>query len=201
MIKASLKAARQEQTPENQSKVETNITIALSLKGDPNVREEEEGETALFWAIRERRSNVVALLLELGADVSVKDTTGETPLHEAANSDANTARKLLERGADVNAASKDGTTPLIAAVKVGNNEVAELLLIVEGVKPNLADEEGWTALHYAAQRGDLDCVRSLIEKKVDVNARSKEGETPLKLASAKGHSDVEAALTAAGAQP
>jgi uncharacterized protein len=201
LIKASLKAARMEQTPENQLKVESNIVTALLENGNPNVRDEEEGETALFWALRERRGTVIIQLLKLGADVTIQDNTGETALHEAANSDADTARKLIERGADVNVASKDGTTPLIAAVKVGNNDVVELLLVVEGIKAGAADEEGWTALHYAAQRGDAEAVRLLIQKKVDVNAQSKSGDTPLKLASSKGHTEVEQALTAAGARP
>lgn len=190
-----------DQTPENQLKVEQNIAISLIQNGDPNVRDEEEGETALFWAVRERRGILIIQLLERGADVTIKDNTGETVLHEAANNDADTARRLIERGADINAASKDGTTPLIAAVKVGNNEVVELLLVTDGLKAGVADEEGWTALHYAAQRGDAEAVRLLIEKKVDVNAQSKNGDTPLKLASSKGHTEVEQALTKAGAQP
>jgi ankyrin repeat protein len=188
-------------SPENQSTVEDNIVEALTGNGDPNVREDEEGETALFWAVRERRRSIITQLLARGADVTIKDNTGETALHEAANSDAATARKLIERGADVNVASSDGTTPLIAAVKVGNNEVAELLLVADGIKAGAADEEGWTALHYAAQRGDTEAVRLLLEKKVDVNAQSKSGDTPLKLASSKGHTEVEQVLTAAGARP
>lgn len=190
-----------DQTPENQLKVEQNIAIALIQNGNPNVKDEEEGETALFWAVRERRGILILQLLEKGADVTIKDNSGENVLHEAANSDADTVRRLIERGADANTASKDGTTPLIAAVKVGNNEVVELLLVVEGIKAGAADEEGWTALHYAAQRGDAESVRLLIEKKVDVNAQSKTGDTPLKLASSKGHTEVEQALTAAGARP
>jgi ankyrin repeat protein len=53
---------------------------------------------------------------------------------------------------------------------------------------------------YAAEAGKVDAVRTLIEFKADVNAKTNEmpGRTALDLAKANDHDDVVNALLAAG---
>src|SRR5262245_11245554 len=59
---------------------------------------------------------------------------------------------------------------------------------------------GWTALHSAAQSGDLNAVRSLLEQGGDPNAREEgDNTTPLHWAAAGRHVDVARALLDAGA--
>jgi ankyrin repeat protein len=77
------------------------------------------------------------LLLEGGAKVDMRDGSGRTPLHwaaEAGNFDV--VRLLVGAGADMNVAAEDGATPLAALVefvedgkgKQGQVEIAKLLL-------------------------------------------------------------------------
>jgi ankyrin repeat protein len=199
-IKASLKALQKDQSLETLNTVEANIAESLLKNADPNVREDETGETALFWALRERRSLLVKMLLQRGAIVTLKDRTGETPLHEAVNSDVETVEQLLKKGADINAVSNDGTSPLIAAAKVGEKEVVRRLLAVAGVKVSAGDSDSWTALHFAVNRGDSDIVTLLLEAGANVNATTSEGITPLKLAKDKGYPQIEEILVTAGAK-
>ena len=58
-------------------------------------------------------ADAARVLLQAGADVTVKGFMGRTPLHYAAeDEDAFAARVLLQAGADVNARAKNGKTPL-----------------------------------------------------------------------------------------
>lgn len=51
---------------------------------------------------------------------------------------------------------------------------------------NVKDEQGYTPLHKAAQRGDIVMVKYLIDKDANVNARSNALNTPLILAAIGG---------------
>ena len=51
-------------------------------------------------------------------------------------------------------------------------------------------DTAYTALHYAANQGDLDVVKELIDRGAEVNAQTGQGITPLHLAARKGHKDV-----------
>jgi ankyrin repeat protein len=90
-------------------------------------------------ATMERYIAIAKLLIESGADVNWKYTTGSTPLLRAASNlrsyehkSVNTAffKLLMENGADVNARGKDrkAGVALICAVRADNLELAKLLL-------------------------------------------------------------------------
>ena len=49
----------------------------------------------------------------------------------------------------------------------------------------------WTPLHYAAENGHLSVVEYLVNQKADINAKEKDGKTPLGLASVDENYDSE----------
>jgi ankyrin repeat protein len=71
-----------------------------------------------------------------------------------------------------------------------------------GVDPNGADEDnGWTALHYAAEDGRVRTVKHLVEKhNVDIHERDWRGKTALVLAEAKGRTECADYLRGYGAK-
>lgn len=63
----------------------------------------------------------------------------------------------------------------------------------------IVDNDGFTRLHKAAQRGDLQSVKDLIRRGADVTLATKDGDTPLHLAAIKDHSEVVSYLLHCGA--
>ena len=87
-------------------------------------------------------------MIEQGADVGARSTTGYTALLLAAREGyLDTTQVLLASGADVNAAAQDGTTALLVATIRRHTTYAEFLLN-EGADPNLGP--GFAPLHWAA---------------------------------------------------
>jgi len=77
---------------------------------------------------------------------------------------------------------------LIQSVKENNlNDVNRL--IREGVDVNSVDQEGRTALWFAANRGHVECGTALLNAKADVDKPDEDGFTPLHRASYQGHAD------------
>jgi ankyrin repeat protein len=76
-------------------------------------------------------------------------------------------------------------------------------LLAAGANPNAPSfrGDGYTPLIEAAFRGRIDAVRLLIEKKGDVNARSRAGWTALMSAAWEGHTEVVKLLLEKGADP
>jgi ankyrin repeat protein len=60
--------------------------------------------------------------------------------------------------------------------------------------------EGKASLHAAAEEGNIDTVKSLLERGVDINAAMQDNQTPLDRAAAKGKVDVVRLLVERGAE-
>ena len=88
---------------------------------DPDIRvnirindADENGDTALMYAVQNNNIELVRLLLENGADVNIENEQAETALHYAAEQQVNLQilELLLNRGADPNSKDFIGNTLL-----------------------------------------------------------------------------------------
>jgi ankyrin repeat protein len=89
----------------------------------------EHNETALHFAARAGKTQVVAFLLERGANIERPDGQSRVPLHCAAwNGHEETTQFLLDKGAAVDAQDGGGRTALYGAAAIGNLAVVQMLL-------------------------------------------------------------------------
>ena len=160
-----------------------------------------DGNTPLLAAVGGRNPTaMVALLIQHGVDVNLKDEHGVAPLHRAIHSGhGDLARLLIEAGADVQARNHAGNTPVQVAAFAGLPEVIKLL-VEAGAPVNVPDQVGDTPLHDAALQGQVEAARVLLDAGARVNAANNAGKTPLDLARQHGHENVVAVLQAAGGQ-
>jgi ankyrin repeat protein len=179
----------------------TALEEMLDTNQDPD-RAGSGGKTALMIAAQAGDRDLVARLIEAGADVNARNEHLGTPLMFAATGGSvPVTRALIERGAQVDAVAQLGWTPLLLAAAKGNTEAA-LLLIGSGADPNLADGYGWTPLMRAITGRHGDTVRALLATgSMDLGAREESGATALHIAAGEGQADMVAALLAAGADP
>lgn len=92
----------------------------------------------------------------------------------------------------------NGQTPLHVAVACGHVHLLDLFLVTRGINYNAVDNDGNTALHLAADRGDLCMVRTLFVpfarntplKELDLTIRNGDGRTAIELAKLNGHPEV-----------
>ena len=80
-------------------------------------------------------------------------------------------------------------TALMVVSYFGFQRAAKLLL-EKGAEANIQDEDGWTALYWAAGSGHGAVVETLLEKGADVNIQNKDGWTALHWAAKNGHGAV-----------
>ncbi len=151
----------------------TNAVAALLKAGAyVDAVESVQGQSALMWAAAKGHSDVVRLLIDNGADISVKtiatadklphscntcewkkSSGGFTPLLFAARSgDIATIRLFMEAGADPNESTLEHGNSLVIAAAGGHYDLA-LFLLQMGADPDSSDDTGLTALHHAVGGG------------------------------------------------
>ncbi|XP_039996104.1 LOW QUALITY PROTEIN: nuclear factor NF-kappa-B p100 subunit [Xiphias gladius] len=163
-------------------------------------------QTPLHLAVITRQVKVVEVLLRAGADPSLVDKDGRSPLHLAALAGDNTTlRPLLahlgeRHGHLVNTPDYHGLHPLHLAVR-RDGERCLRLLVEGGAKINAPEQKsGNTALHLAVRENLFKVACTLItELKADVNACTYGGNTALHLAASLGSPTLCSMLIAAGA--
>ncbi|XP_063690862.1 protein phosphatase 1 regulatory subunit 12A-like isoform X4 [Bolinopsis microptera] len=110
-------------------------------------------------------------LLENGASVVVRDSSGAQPLFNAAREGNEAAcRLLLDFEADVAAKDNHGRTALHVAAQEGHGDVLTTLLEVQNMAClDAVDDRGRTPLMYAAASGKTKCVELLLEASANPN--------------------------------
>jgi ankyrin repeat protein len=157
----------------------------------------KDGATPLILAAHNQQLQVVAALLNLGADKELRDEAGYTALLRAAARGAgDVTQALVAAKGDVHATLGDRTSALHLASRSGHAEVVAALLphleSPDGGPADAADRDGSVAelslaptstpLHLAAEKGHSSVVMLLVRAGASTDARDAQGRTARDLA-------------------
>ncbi|MCY3974319.1 MAG: ankyrin repeat domain-containing protein [Simkaniaceae bacterium] len=156
---------------------------------------DRKGNTALMFAARSGRKDVVKLLLDAGDNALAlrRNYVGRTALDDAiSGGHAEVTELLLTKIRDIpnapyglNHTDTSGTTPLTRAAKGGDARSAELL-IQHGADVDRSDSGKNTPMILAAARGDDTIIRALFAAKADPNLRNLARKTAPGMARSRG---------------
>ena len=129
---------------------------------------DREKDTALMKACRDCNAvNVVAFLLENGANINVRDTIDQTPLIIASqNGCTDIVRMLLDAGADIHHRNDQGENALISAAQEGHIDTVKFLLEA-GADVNQSNADGETPLDLAIRLRQKKELIELLREKTD----------------------------------
>ncbi len=165
------------------------------------------GQTALMISMR-YCAEAVPFLLSRGADPTVGDRKGDTPLHQLGGIAPEDLEQiidlLLANGADINQQATSGQTPLIRSLFGGSTrERVSSALLDRGADLDTADNGGNTPLHVlAARKRDEQApalLTELVGRGASLELSNRKRQTPLVTAVEHGSVAAVAALINAGA--
>ncbi|CAK6970703.1 ankyrin repeat and SOCS box protein 15b [Scomber scombrus] len=127
------------------------------------------GVTPLGIAAEYGSTQALELLIHQGGDVNAQATNGDTVLYDAAGSgNLDCVNLLLEHGADTNIASYAFQLPIHRAAYEGHFLVLRTLIPL--TTERAIRLSGQNPVHSAADGGQVESLKLLIEKGFDVNA-------------------------------
>lgn len=147
-----------------------------------------QGMTPLFQSVSCNNLECVQFLVTSGANIDTRDNVGRTPVALAAYQGWHDGLYyLLAKGANCLIADNCGRLPLHAATYFSSEKSLDVLLQHLSIQDIEArDNEGMTALHWAAFHGRTGHVKLLVGKKADLLSRDTDGKLPLHWAAQNG---------------
>ena len=153
--------------------------IFYSICRRQSLRGEGEEKTA-------KKKDFVSYLLEKGFAIDSKTRFGYTALHIAILYDyLQIAEFLVENGADVNQQDGQKRTPLLLYLaqpkqRSLNTDFVSMLL-ENGADINTESQGGYTPLHYAVSKNQIDIIKILLENGAKPNKANDDGLLPINL--------------------
>ncbi|KAF9430973.1 hypothetical protein BGZ76_000634 [Entomortierella beljakovae] len=185
-----------------------NIDILRELlKADPNLGlPNNEGDTPIITAAKLSEQDaeqcaIVSILAPLmeKSDLNWQNNTGDTAIHFI--TDPGLIKDLANLGVNPEIDNYAGWTPLLKWALQNDNTVVRSLLATGSVDSLMTDSRGYTPLHMACLRGNLEMAQ-MLEAHTPVDYQSAiDGSTSLQLACQSGSLPVVKFLLQKGANP
>lgn len=165
--------------------------------------QDSDGDTPLHLAITDGYEDIVQILLEHSANISMVNRAKSTPLHQASYWERiKVVQNLLKQKQkpNINAQDSDGDTALHLAIYKDCGEVVQILL-EHDASVTIANNNIHTPLHLASSFEQAGVVQKLLKHKAkpDIDAQDSDGDTALHLALYKDCEEVVQVLLKFGA--
>ena len=137
---------------------------------DNNINKEtHEGRTYLHWASMKGNPKLLNYLISKGADVNMLEEHDLTALNIVAsspNSTIETFQVFEKNGVDLKKKFKDGSTVLLLALPTDKDYTLTEYFISKGLSIKDTDNNGNTAVDYAAKGGNIPAMKKLLAQNV-----------------------------------
>ncbi len=161
------------------------INWLLAHQADKNIPD-KEGRLPFHYAAKNGFTGIKALAPE---NIDIQDNEGRTALSWAACKEPVVLRYLLELGANLNLTDKKGNLPIhYAAQAKEEGSFNDLYWRYNDI--NVKGEDERTALSFAAEAGNTQRVKSILQKTDKRCIADKDGNTPLHYAARAGHLEI-----------
>lgn len=200
-------------------------SVALFIQAGMNINvlavppsDDRIAKSVLHCAASTGNVSLAKSLLDLGADVNIKDDASNTPLYSASGrirynnnrqnqlpNNLDVVKLLIEHGADINAGGVAGP-PLMAAIQARSFEVFDYLL-AKGANVKVKNKEEMTPLMLMAQSYNNNSkdaqvrINALLKAGAAVNDANMSGQTALMMAVNNRSKDMVRILLENGADP
>jgi ankyrin repeat protein len=179
------------------------LDLLLAYKASVNIQA-NDGISALHAAAFIGRTDLIAKFIQSDptTNVNLANSNQNTALHVAVAKDhVDTVKLLLDMNANVNALDKNGTAALYIAADHAHWEIAKLLLADTKLDLNLLPQEDIVfILHRAVEDEELAIVKTLVDKKVNLELSDDHGMSPLQIAVEDDNLDMVQLLIENGAR-
>ncbi|WEK21055.1 MAG: ankyrin repeat domain-containing protein [Candidatus Pedobacter colombiensis] len=150
-----------------------SIEYLLTQPGNSVNKLTHDGRTYLHWAANRGNAELVEYLFNKGAKIDVEDSHGTTPLLFAASSGQQNTKiydLFLAHGANLKKnVTHEGANVLLLAIANDKDMALTNYFISKGLDLNSTDAVGNNAFSYAAKSGNIELLKTLIQKGVKPN--------------------------------
>jgi ankyrin repeat protein len=149
------------------------IKYLLAQKGNSVNKLTHDGRIYLHWAASRGNIELVDYLINKGANVSLKDSHGTSPITFAASAgqaDPKLYDLFIAKGVNLKTElNNNGANVLLLGIAGDKDFKLTDYLIAKGFDLNSKDAQGNNAFAYAARTGNIELLKSLIKKGVAVD--------------------------------
>lgn len=145
------------------------IKFLLQQPGNTVSKPTHDNRIYLHWAAGKGNLELVNYLIAKGSDINLEDSHGSFPITAAVSSPKNNiaiCEALFKAGVDPKKKYKDGANILLLSIANDKDLSLSNYLASKGLSLKDTDTYGNTAFNYAARTGNIELLKTLLQKGV-----------------------------------